>query len=91
MTPRAIGFACAAALVMGGCKTEDRIHVDCGRVCAHFVEVRTSDCIYNCGDSRAAAKEGCVKGDCPLWTPVQADCMMSAQSVAAMSLCAYQR
>ena len=92
MEPRAKGLALAAALLLPvGCKTDDRIHVDCTQVCAHYVEVRTRDCIYNCVDRRAAAKADCLNGDCPSWTPEQTDCVMQAQDIAAIGRCAYRR
>jgi hypothetical protein len=90
MSPHRVGGWFFLALLVAGCKG-DAIHVDCTQVCTHVVEVTTRSCTYNCGDSRARAMTGCLNGECPLWTPVQADCMIKAQDVAAFGLCAYQR
>jgi len=81
----------AAAPLALGCKTEEKGQFECSNVCAHVVEVTTRDCTINCGDGRATIRAGCMNGDCPSWTPAQADCIMTAQDVAAIGMCAYRR
>jgi hypothetical protein len=81
----------AATLLAVACKTDDRIHVECSRVCAHVVDVMTRDCNVDCGDRRDSSKEACLHSDCPSWTPEQTDCMLKAPNVAAVGMCAYQR
>jgi hypothetical protein len=81
----------ALALLAMGCKADDTVHVECARVCAHVVEVMTGNCIYNCGDARAAATADCLNRDCPSWTPPQVDCIMKARDVEGVGSCPFQR
>jgi hypothetical protein len=81
----------ALALLAMGCKADDTVHVECARVCAHVVEVMTGNCIYNCGDARAAATADCLNRDCPSWTPPLVDCIMKARDVEGVGSCPFQR